>query len=303
MRLLKYIILLAVVVSTSSCGNFLDKPDKQVVAILKVENPKQTTEAIQALQERFKKFGVLAEVAQITNNEIKVELQTSGVAEVVRNNMTATTKLEFYEVISNVEVSENFKKVLQLNDSIVQQFRENFEFSQHSGMPTIGYTHAADTIMIRRFLDNYLPKMSANVPVNKQRWLWGIMDADGLVPLYLVKTDANGNPAMGGNMVENARQTTDQIGRAAIAIQMYPNVANQWAVLTEQAYKKQFQIAMVINGLVYSAPGVVFGPIEGGRSEITGDFTVEEAQELAAKIALGYLPKMELISFDVQPLD
>ena len=65
--------------------------------------------------------------------------------------------------------------------------------------------------------------------------------------------------------------------------------ASDWATLTEKSAKKKIPIAIVLDNTVYSAP-VAEQKIEGGDSRITGNFTVEEAQDLASILKVGKLP-------------
>ena len=60
--------------------------------------------------------------------------------------------------------------------------------------------------------------------------------------------------------------------------------------MTGEAYQNQSQIAIVLDDIVYSAPGVTSGPIAGGRSQISGDFTVNQGQDLANVLRAGKLP-------------
>ena len=61
-------------------------------------------------------------------------------------------------------------------------------------------------------------------------------------------------------------------------------------------------IAIVVDGVVYSASGVMAGPIKGGRSEISGDFTLEEGQDLAMAVGSGEIPKMKILNYSSEPL-
>src|SRR5690606_31144718 len=63
-----------------------------------------------------------------------------------------------------------------------------------------------------------------------------------------------------------------------------------WEEMTGHASENQSQIAIVLDNIVYSAPGVSSGPISGGRSEITGDFSIAEGQDLANVLRAGKLP-------------
>ena len=66
--------------------------------------------------------------------------------------------------------------------------------------------------------------------------------------------------------------------------------AKLWEDLTGDAYKNSYNIAIVLDETVYSAPGVTSGPISGGRSEITGDFSLNDAIDLANVLRAGKLP-------------
>jgi SecD/SecF fusion protein len=75
-----------------------------------------------------------------------------------------------------------------------------------------------------------------------------------------------------------------------------------WERLTEDAYQNNSLIAIVVDGVVFSAPGVASGPIKGGRSQISGDFTLEEAWDLAGAVGSGAIPKMKILSYSSEPL-
>lgn len=105
--------------------------------------------------------------------------------------------------------------------------------------------------------------------------------------LYVLKKGKNGKAALGGEMVDDARQGFDQQGRPDIAMQMNPEGAKIWKKVT--AANIQNRIAIVLDGLVYSAP-VVQSEIGGGNSSISGNFTIEESKDLANILKAGKLP-------------
>ena len=76
----------------------------------------------------------------------------------------------------------------------------------------------------------------------------------------------------------------------AVNMQMNGMGAKLWEDLTGDAYKNNYNIAIVLDETVYSAPGVTSGPISGGRSEITGDFSLNDAIDLANVLRAGKLP-------------
>ncbi|MEO7394365.1 MAG: protein translocase subunit SecD, partial [Chitinophagaceae bacterium] len=107
------------------------------------------------------------------------------------------------------------------------------------------------------------------------------------LPLYAVKTILGSDKAkLEGDGVEESRQDYDEKGRPAIKMQMTPSGTRTWAKLTGDNVGKP--IAIVLDDIVYSAPNVI-GAIEGGSSEISGSFTIEEAQDLANILKSGKL--------------
>ena len=98
-------------------------------------------------------------------------------------------------------------------------------------------------------------------------------------PLYAIKTNLGSEKAaLEGDGVEEARQDFDESGKPAIKMVMTNTGAKIWAKMTAKNVGRP--IAIALDDIVYSAPNVN-GAIEGGNSEISGKFSVEEAQDLA----------------------
>src|SRR5690606_13777377 len=103
--------------------------------------------------------------------------------------------------------------------------------------------------------------------------------------LYAIKTVPGSDKAkLEGEGVEMSAADYDQSGRPAIKMTMTPTGSRVWAKLTGDNVGRP--IAIVLDDIVYSAPNVN-GAIEGGNSEISGNFTVEEAQDLASVLKIG----------------
>jgi SecD/SecF fusion protein len=144
-------------------------------------------------------------------------------------------------------------------------------------------------------VDSYLnnPKVRQLLPANKRftKFLWGIPDPETkIVDLYIIKANRSNIPPLGGGVVVDASQGYDQVGNPAVNMQMNGRGAKLWEDLTGDAYKNSYNIAIVLDETVYSAPGVTSGPISGGRSEITGDFSLNDAIDLANVLRAGKLP-------------
>lgn len=104
-------------------------------------------------------------------------------------------------------------------------------------------------------------------------------------PIYAVKTQAGTDKApLEGDAVAEAKQDFDDKGRPAIKVQMTAAGSKTWGRMTTRNVNRP--IAISLDDIVYSSPNVV-GPIEGGNTEISGSFTVEEATDLANTLKSG----------------
>ncbi len=110
------------------------------------------------------------------------------------------------------------------------------------------------------------------------------------VELYALKGNRNNQAAMSGGVVTDAKDSFDQMGKPSVTMQMNGQGAKGWEELTGKAYAQKSSIAIVLDDIVYSAPGVSSGPISGGRSEISGTFDVTQTKDLANVLRAGKLP-------------
>ncbi len=136
-----------------------------------------------------------------------------------------------------------------------------------------------------------LAEVRAMFPPN-MKFLWGVKPIAGdnrqeFVEFYAIKKGRGGEAPMTGEVINDARQDFDQTGRPEISMTMNPTGAKKWARLTGDNVGRQ--VAIVLDNYVYSAP-VVQGEITGGSSSISGNFTVEEAQDLANILKAGKMP-------------
>jgi SecD/SecF fusion protein len=105
--------------------------------------------------------------------------------------------------------------------------------------------------------------------------------------LHIVQVGRGGKAPLEGDVITDARQTLDQSTRPAVSMQMNTNGAKKWRKLTADNIDNR--VAIVLDNYVYSAP-VVRGEIPNGNSEISGNFTLEEAKDLANVLKAGTLP-------------
>lgn len=120
--------------------------------------------------------------------------------------------------------------------------------------------------------------------------LTDILKKDDLVELYALKANRDNIAPLNGSVITDAIQTYDHRNQPCVSMSMDAKGAKIWEALTGKVYNEQGNIAIVLDNMVYSAPGVTSGAISGGNSQITGNFTVAESQDLANVLRAGKLP-------------
>ena len=157
-----------------------------------------------------------------------------------------------------------------------------------------------DTLSINSILSN--EKVKQLIP-NTIKFLWSVKPTkntsdpnDQVLELFVIKTSRGGKAPLTGEVITDARQDLDQSARQSISMQMNSNGAKNWRRLTSLNVGRR--IAIVLDNFVYSAP-FVQNEIPNGNSQITGDFTIEEAQDLANILKAGTLPAPTTIVEDV----
>ena len=151
-----------------------------------------------------------------------------------------------------------------------------------------GIARSADTAQINSMLNSAEAK--AILP-RDLKFMWGVAPAEGtdqVFELYCIKSDnKNGQADLSGDVVVDSKADYDQHGNPVVSMAMNTEGARRWATLTKQNVGRG--IAIVLDGYVYSAPRVN-DEITGGRSEISGNFTVEDTQDLANVLKSGKMP-------------
>lgn len=291
---LKIIFLLTLLVVFEGC---ISKPNSKVVAKTRVINSLDMEKALIALNKRLTKFNVPAVITQVNETDIRIALSTDGNIATLEQNLLLGAKLEFYETISAdymlAAMLSRYKKIDRDTMNTLQKIIP--EVMKPS--PILGYVKTQDANEVMHTLKNITFFESYEIKNGRHKLALGI-EQEGNLPIYFLKETNKGRPAMEGDMIAFADQNYDQAGRPTVSIEMNKIAAKKWEKLTRRAAKEQFNLAIVIDDFVYSAPGVMTA-ISGGRSSITGDFSVKEAQKIATTLNLGYLPKMELVSFEV----
>ena len=159
--------------------------------------------------------------------------------------------------------------------------------------PTIGYVALKDTALVNSYLS--LPEIKSIIPSNvKLAWaVKPISPSDKIFELYALKpSNLDGSAALGGNVIADARSDFDQNGNPEVIMVMNTEGARQWKRITAAAsadVNNKKAIAIVLDNVVYSAP-TVQNEIPNGISSITGNFQIEDTQDLANILKAGRLP-------------
>jgi SecD/SecF fusion protein len=175
----------------------------------------------------------------------------------------------------------------------------------YNGGPVLASFESKDQEIVSDYLNN--PKVRALLAPEQRyvKFVWGIpqfieTEADEdtdqevesleLVELYALKGNRENKPQLSGAVITDAKQEFQQNGTPSVTMQMNLKGAKIWEKMTGNAFNTGGQIAIVLDDIVYSAPGVTSGPISGGNSEISGTFTLNEAVDLANVLRAGKLP-------------
>lgn len=165
-----------------------------------------------------------------------------------------------------------------------------FQPTGGQSLSVVGYANVRDTAYIGQLLAS--PEAKQIIP-SDVRLLWSAKPADGIqakniFELHALKvTTSNGRAPLEGDVVVDAKDEFDQYGRPCVSMQMNSEGARLWSQLTKANVGKA--IAIVLDGVVYSAPRVN-GEIDGGNSQISGNFTIEDTKDLANTLKSGRMP-------------
>ena len=313
--------------------------DQETQSIIRRKIDESIVSAFEVLRKRIDKFGVTQPNIQRlgTSGRILVELPGAKDVDRVQNLLQSTAQLEFWETYKNDQLI-NF--IIEANTYLGSQaqtdatLEDNVEKDADSeiddlladvatqdsiaapssnpildrivgqgfqGGPVLAQFAARDSDLIMSYLDQ--PEVRRLLPSEYRyiRFAWGKPTADGtVVELFALKSNRENLAPLSGGVVVDALQTFDQVGNPAVSMQMDSRGARIWENMTGKAFKDASNIAIVLDNLVYSAPGVSSGAIAGGRSEITGNFTLNEAIDLANVLRAGKLPaSAEIIQSEI----
>ncbi len=314
--------------------------EAETQAVIRRKIDESIISAFEVLRKRIDKFGVTQPNIQRlgTSGRILVELPGAKDVDRVKNLLQSTAQLEFWETFKNdeligflIQANELVSRQNQENQAESGDLAEKDASSEiddlladvaatdsiapptsnlildkvvgqgYQGGPILAQFAARDGETILGYLDQ--PEVRKLLPAEYRyvRFALGKPDVDSdVVELFALRSNRDNRAPLSGGVVVDAIQTYDQLGNPAVSMQMDSRGARIWENMTGKAFQEASNIAIVLDDIVYSAPGVSSGAIAGGRSEITGDFSLNEAIDLANVLRAGKLPaSAEIIQSEI----
>ena len=158
--------------------------------------------------------------------------------------------------------------------------------------PRVGYSLIRDTAKVNAMLKRPEIQQIINQELRNAKFLWSNKPEPGsdIITLLAIKTNREGAPELDGGVIVDARPDLDEYNRNIVTMAMNGSGAQKWQRLTAEAAAQtpKRSVAVVLDNYVYSYPQVQ-NEIAGGRTQITGNFTAEEASDLANILRAGKL--------------
>lgn len=235
-----------------------------------------------------------AKVENEVEQEVASQEKDSNSLDALLSDDAVSSDTNAKDSASIAEMSKDFEKqnplFAKLRPAIFQDPESGNYFAGKG--PTVGYAAVTDTGAVNEMLDRR--DVRALFP-RRVKFVWAAKayDEDGrFLQLFAVNVSSkDGNAPLEGDAVTNARVVSDPMGNPEISMSMNAEGAKTWKNMTGEAASQnpKKSIAIVLDDLVYSAPRVD-GEIAGGQSSISGQFTLEEAEDLANVLKAGKLP-------------
>ncbi len=286
--------------------------DAAVVSKLKEIAKGAIKETHKIILKRIDKFGVAQPNVNLDENKGIITVELAGVdnPERVEKLLSASARLQFWEVYNISEIGTALENVDKLYSSALSGLIDSTKAKDSSNVnaflklinpinpqqdpktkqymfsPNIGVVLASELATFNKAIESDVVKL--NMPGNA-KFMLGVEEVgakgDRYYPLYVIKILLGSDKAqLEGEAIDEAKQDFDDKGRPAIKMSMNSIGAKIWGRMTSANVGKP--IAVALDDVIYSAPNIN-EPILGGSSEISGSFTIEQAQDLANTLKSG----------------
>lgn len=287
----------------------------EVESILKKEVDDMVENSYKVLRTRIDRFGVVAPNIQKLQSTGRILLELPGIKEPqrVRKLLQGTANLEFYQTYKLGEISNDINNlsVATANgvapaaaDSTVaaadsakkeqpaaapakKQARPLVALLNaqqlNAASPVVGMVDVKDTAAVNEIIHSQVAKQYLPTDL-KLCWTVKAADEGGRMFQLVALRTVQGKPVLTGDVVTDATSEFDNLQGQVVSMTMNDEGARQWSRITGQNLNRA--IAIVLDDQVYSFPNVN-SQIDGGRSQISGNFTPEEANDLANVLESG----------------
>ncbi|WP_299102574.1 hypothetical protein [uncultured Winogradskyella sp.] len=279
MRKLLYFLVICL---AYSCVNFTPKYAYEIsYSFDNAENISNEAKRItlEVIKKRLSKFSGGVDVTMDSKDEILIKLKSDFKIERINNIILNEGKLDFWPCYSHYDVFTFLSDADKLNQddeksSILETLVQSYS---DKGLITVKIT---DTVAFNTFINQENIKTLFKEDFKHLKFLYD-EPVNGYINIYGVKTNDKGRALVNEGHITEVIQDFDQLNRPGVSINMNDYGAYSWEKVTNDAYRTGTCIAICLNDVVRSAPTVSNGAIKGGRSQISGDFSLEEAQNLS----------------------
>jgi SecD/SecF fusion protein len=233
-------------------------------------------------------FNYFIEADRIAAKNVKSQ-DTTSTAQAENEDVSATNEdEELGELLDSAEDKVDDSAEIAKNNPLLSKLQV---VTNNPNSPVLANARIADTAEINKYLRDKEARSSLSNEMRYLQFKWG-KPAEGseVIELYAIKGNRKGEPELSGSVIVDARQEYKQTGEVVVSMRMNGRGSQIWEQMTKRAFEQRTQIAIVLDEIVYSAPGVSTGAITGGNSQISGNFTVTEAKDLANVLRAGKLP-------------
>lgn len=278
--------------------------DDKVKELIRKDIDAKIGTAFQVISSRINRFGVVEPIIQRLGGDadgrILVEMPGEKNKERIKNLLQSTAKLEFWKVEANNPQVQSYFSTLNPQSLGIQT--DKTDLSSIIQPPYDGNSLFSvaikDTAIMNKILHS--KELKANMPagIRNFKYYWSQKPTQSkdqningkFLSVYALSGDQTNEPLLPGDVVVQAsgeRNAGSITNEPVVSMKMNAEGAQKWAKITEENVGKS--IAIVLDNLVYSAPNIN-EKIAGGSSQISGNFTLDEARDLANILQAGSLP-------------
>ena len=283
-------------------------PDEEVKKIITQKIEASIGAAYEVIRTRIDKMGVTQPNVQQVPGTGRILVEMPGIKDIdrVKQMLQTSAKLQFWEVGTIQEVfpylEEMSKNVIVKGDSM--GVKKGFNLTKALNLDklrsnAVATVKLSDTAAVNKILNSEIAKEARPSNLRYVDFMWAYKpqeNAPEYLELYAIKSNASKKAPIDG-AVESARVDYDQMRRIVVDMQMDANGTKEWKSLTEKNVGRP--IAVTLDNRVYTAPNVN-EPIPNGSSQISGNFTEDEAKDLVNVLSAGKLPaSAKIVQADV----